>query len=170
MSPLFAATWSSRFSWLDRLWMVSWWRSNIQQCDVNCTRVSSERLFAAPQLWMRDEHWIRSKHLPVRLFSEGGPVCWQETFSRRDTSANESVHSLCVAIPRVINKNPSRPHQWQSRLLLRTSLLSDLIAQSSAFKGKRPLTSDIKGAHQRACDHGGTAEGGTTFGSALIPF
>lgn len=96
--------------------------------------------------------------------------CWQETFSRRDTSANESVHSLCVAIPRLVNKNPSRPHQWQRRLLLRTSLLSDLIAQSSTFKGKRPLTSDIKGAHQRACDQDGTAQGGTTFGSALIPF
>lgn len=78
--------------------------------------------------------------------------------------------SLCVAVPCVINKTPSRAHQRQLRLLLRTSLLSDVIDQSGSFKGKRPLTSDIKGAHQRVCDQGGTAEGGATFGCALIPF
>lgn len=65
--------------------------------------------------------------------------------------------SLRPPPPCVINKSPSRAHRW---LLLRTSLLSHLTAQSRSFKGKRPLTSDIKrGAHQRARDQGGTAGG-----------
>lgn len=51
---------------------------------------------AALELGIRDESRIRSERLPVRLLSEGGPRCWQETFSRRDTSTNESVlFSLC---------------------------------------------------------------------------
>lgn len=94
---------------------------------------------------------------------DGGKPSAEET----QVLMNLSRSLLSVTAPCVINIKPSRTHQW---LLLATSLLSDLIAQSSAFKGKPPLTSDIKGAHQRACDQGGAAEGGTTFGSALIPF